>query len=230
VGGRGGSGSADSLRVGVTLGYPSGPADPLDSDGASVTDVLTTADTTAISTTSRQPPTVADTTAAAFQSPTLNMTSYYTRAKARSDLEGEEMEQRDVAPIATTSTSSSILLVGLHDAFTGESESVSVETVGPATTHPELHPAGDHPSVGGRGVFGSADSPLVGVTTLGYPSEHADPLDSALSGLASSAEVMTAADTTTATASPTRTAEFTSRQPPTVAEVTAAASRSPTHA
>jgi len=176
VGGRGGSGSADSLRVGVTLGYPSGPADPLDSDGASVTDVLTTADTTAISTTgntqsttSRQPPTVADTTAAAFQSPTLNMTSYYTRAKARSDLEGEEMEQRDVAPIATTSTSSSILLVGLHDAFTGESESVSVETVGPATTHPELHPAGDHPSVGGRGVFGSADSPLVGVTTWDTP-------------------------------------------------------------
>jgi len=64
-------------RVGVTLGYPSGRADPLDSDGASVTDVLTTANTTAISTTgssestiSRQPPTVADTTAAAFQSPT----------------------------------------------------------------------------------------------------------------------------------------------------------------
>jgi len=76
VGGRGDSGSADSLQVGVTLGYPSGLADPLDSDVASVTDVLTTADTTAISTTgsqpaiSRQPPTVADTTAAAFQSPT----------------------------------------------------------------------------------------------------------------------------------------------------------------
>jgi len=48
-------------------------------------------------------------------------------------------------------------------------------------------PAGDHPSVGGRGVFGSADSPLVGVSTLGYPSEHADPLDSAFGGLASSA-------------------------------------------
>jgi len=77
VGERGVTGSADSLRVGVTLGYPSGRADPLDSDGPNVTDVLTTADTTAISTTgssektsSRQPPTVADTTAAAFQSPT----------------------------------------------------------------------------------------------------------------------------------------------------------------
>jgi len=66
--------------VGVsTLGYPSGPADPPDSAMTSVTDTLTTAESTAISTTgssytvsSRQPPTVtADTTAAAFQSPTL---------------------------------------------------------------------------------------------------------------------------------------------------------------
>jgi len=100
---------------------------------------------------------------------------------------------------------------------------VSAETAGPATTHPELRPAGDHPSVGGRGVFGSA----VGVTTLGYPSEHADPVDSAFGGLASSAEVMTTADTTT-TVSTTSTAELTSRQPPTVTKVTAAASRSPT--
>jgi len=64
------------------------------------------------------------------------MASYYTRANASSDLEGEELEQRDVAPIATTSTFSSILPVGLHDAFTEESESVSAETAGPATTHP----------------------------------------------------------------------------------------------
>jgi len=77
VGGRDGSGCADSLQVGVALGYPSGLADPLDSDVASVTDVLTTADATAIATTgsnepliSRQPPTVADTTAAASRSPT----------------------------------------------------------------------------------------------------------------------------------------------------------------
>jgi len=149
------------------------------------------------------------------------MTSYYTRAKARSDLEGEELEQREVAPVATTSTSASILPVGLYDAPTGESESVSAETAGPATTHRELSPAGDHPSVGGRGTLGSADSPLVGVTTLGCPSGHADPLDSAFSGLVGTAEVATTADTT-------RTPDLTSRQPPTVAEVTAAASRSPT--
>ena len=80
MGGRGDSGSAGSLQVGVALGYPSGLADPLDSDVASVTDAQSTADTTAISKTGsdkqlilRQPPTVADTTAAAFQSPTLAM-------------------------------------------------------------------------------------------------------------------------------------------------------------
>jgi len=64
--------------VGVALGYPSGLADPLGSDVASVTDAQRTADSaTAISTTgsneqlfSRQPPTVADTTAAASRSPT----------------------------------------------------------------------------------------------------------------------------------------------------------------
>ena len=80
MGGRGNSGSADSLQVGVdTLGYPSGLAGPLDSDVASVTDAHSIADSaTATSTTdsnkqviSRQPPTVADTTAAAFQSPTI---------------------------------------------------------------------------------------------------------------------------------------------------------------
>ena len=149
------------------------------------------------------------------------MTSYYTRAKARSDLEGEELEQRDVAPVATTSTSASILPVGLYDASTGESESVSAETAGPATTHPELSPAGDHPSAGGRGTLGSADSPLVGVATLGCPSGHADPFDSAFSGLVGTAEVTTTADTT-------RTPDLTSRQPPTLAQVTTAASRSPT--
>ena len=79
VGRRGNSRSADSLQVGVvTLGYPSGLADPLDSDVARVADVLITADATSITSTtgsmqviSRQPPTVADTTAAASRSPTV---------------------------------------------------------------------------------------------------------------------------------------------------------------
>jgi len=78
VGGHGVTGSADSLQVGVTLGYPSGRADQLDREGASATDVLATADDAAMlaidsseQSSSRQPPTVTDTTAAAFQCPTL---------------------------------------------------------------------------------------------------------------------------------------------------------------
>ena len=61
----------------ATPRYPSGLADPLDSVVASVADVLITADATSITSTtgstrliSRQPPTVADTTAAASRSPT----------------------------------------------------------------------------------------------------------------------------------------------------------------
>jgi len=93
VGGRGDSGSADSLQVGVALGYPSGLANPLDSDGASVIDVLTAADATAITTTgsnepviSRQPPTVVDTTAAASRNPTVpsNVIESPTRGRRRS--------------------------------------------------------------------------------------------------------------------------------------------------
>jgi len=42
VGGHGVTGSADSLQVGVTLGYPSGRAGPLDRERASATDVLAT--------------------------------------------------------------------------------------------------------------------------------------------------------------------------------------------
>jgi len=105
------------------------------------------------------------------------MAYHYTRAKARSDLEGDEVRQRDFAPIATTSTTSTIS-VGLNDEFTRGSESVSTESAGPVSTHLELLPAGGHSSVGGPGVLGSADPLLVGVSTLGYPSEHADPIDS----------------------------------------------------
>jgi len=150
---------------------------------------------------------------------------YNTRAKARSDLESDEVEQRDSAPIAGTSpylTTS----VGLIAEFTRGSESVSTESAGPVFTHLELLPVGGHPSVGGPGVLGSADPLLVGVSTLGYPSEHAEPIDSAFGGefvstsLASSAETMITPDINIPTA--------TSRQPPTATEVTAAASRSPT--
>jgi len=109
------------------------------------------------------------------------MAYHYTRAKARSDLESDEVRQRDFAPIATTSTTSTIP-VGLSDEFMRGSESVSTESAGSVPTHFEFIPAGGHPSVGGPEVLGFADPLLVGVSTLGYPSEHADPIDSAFGG------------------------------------------------
>jgi len=81
--------------------------------------------------------------------------------------------------------------------------------------------------VGGPGVLGSADSLLVGVSTLGYPSEHADPIDSAFGGEFVSTSLGRAAETTI-TPGIAAPLQATSRQPPTATEVTAAASRSPT--
>jgi len=65
--------------VGVILGYPGERADPLEREEASVTDVLSMAeDVTKLPTSSsvqsspRQPPTVSDTTAAAFPRSTVD--------------------------------------------------------------------------------------------------------------------------------------------------------------
>jgi len=73
VGGHGVTGSADPLQVGVIPRYPGERADPLEQEEASATDVLAMAENvTKLPTSSseqaslRQPPTVSDTTAAAF--------------------------------------------------------------------------------------------------------------------------------------------------------------------
>ena len=78
VGGHGVSGSADPPQVGVILGYPSERADPLEPEEASATDALTMADDVTMlpmgsseHPSPRQPPTVSDTTAAAFPSSTI---------------------------------------------------------------------------------------------------------------------------------------------------------------
>jgi len=97
------------------------------------------------------------------------MTSYYTRAKARGEIEQKDVEQGDSALETTTTTVSDIATVGLQGASTEGQESVSAEVAGPVTTHPQLLPKGDHSSVGGHGILGSASSSLVGVFTLGYP-------------------------------------------------------------
>ena len=152
------------------------------------------------------------------------MASYYTRAKARGEIEQEDVEQGDSALETTTTTVSDIATVGLQGASTEGLESMSTEVAGPVTTHPQLLPEGDHSSVGGHGILGSASSSLVGVSTLGYPSGLADPFDSSIAS-----EGQITADSATATATTGSNERVTSRQPPTAAEVTAAAFPSPTH-
>ena len=78
VGGHGVTGSADPLQVGVIPRYPGERADPLEREEASVTDVLAMAENvtklptgSSEQTSPRQPPTVSDTTAAAFPRSTL---------------------------------------------------------------------------------------------------------------------------------------------------------------
>ena len=153
------------------------------------------------------------------------MATYYTRAKARSEVEPEDLEPSDSASVTTTTIASSIP-VGLQVEFTGEFESMATEIAGPVATHPLLPSEGGHPSAGGHGVAGSANSPLMGVSTLGYPSGPADPLDSEM---ASTTDAQSSADLAQTTSTTTTAAEVTSRQPPTATEGTAAAFQSPTH-
>jgi len=150
------------------------------------------------------------------------MAAYYTRAKARSEVEPEDAEPGDSASVATA-TPTSTIPVGLQVEFTEEFGSMATEMAGPMATHPL--PEGDQPSVGGHGVSGSANSSLVGVSTLRYPSEQADPLDDAK---ASATDVLITADATQTTSTTGSSKQVTARQPPTVVQVTAAASRSPT--
>jgi len=153
------------------------------------------------------------------------MASYYTRAKARGEIEQEDVEQGDSALETTTTTISDIASVGLQGASTEGLESMSAEVAGPVTTHPQLLPEGDHSSVGGHGILGSASSSLVGVSTLGYPSGLADPLDSSV---ANEGQITAESAIATATSTTGSNERVTSRQPPTAAEVTAAAFPSPT--
>jgi len=85
------------------------------------------------------------------------MAYHFTRSRARSELEGSDIEPSDVAPVAATSSS------------------MSTESAGPmsAPTHPL--PAGSPPSSGVLGVSGPAGPPQVGVSSLGYPSGLAGP-------------------------------------------------------
>ena len=64
------------------------------------------------------------------------MTSYYTRAKARGEVEHEDVEEGDAVLETTTTTVSDIATVGLQGVSTEGLESMSAEVAGPVTTHP----------------------------------------------------------------------------------------------
>jgi len=74
------------------------------------------------------------------------MAAYFTRAKARSEVELEDTQPGDSASVATT-TPASISSVEQHVESTRGSESVSTEVAGPVTTHPQQLPEGGHPPV-----------------------------------------------------------------------------------
>jgi len=102
------------------------------------------------------------------------MAYHFTRSRARSELEGSDVEPSDVALVAATPSSSSTF-VRPSAAAVGGPESVSTESAGPVSAPTHLLPAGSPPSLGGLGVSGPAGPPQVGVSALGYPSGLAGP-------------------------------------------------------
>ena len=153
---------------------------------------------------------------------------YNTRARARSDVEPNDISQGDLDFEMTTATVSDTTIVGRQVESTEGLELLSTEVAGPVTTHSQLLPEGDHSSVGGHGSLGSVSSSLMGVT-LGYPSGHTDPRESMTAStdegqsIAGSAAIAKSV----ATAGSSHT-EATARQPPFDTET--AAATSPTHA
>jgi len=88
--------------------------------------------------------------------------------------ECSDVEPGDAAPsAAATSPLPHSTIVRPTVAAAEESESMTTEPAEPVSAHPS--PAGRPTSLGGPGVEGPADSSLVGVSTLGYPSGHAGP-------------------------------------------------------
>jgi len=67
------------------------------------------------------------------------MATYYTRAKARNEVEPEDLEQGDCASVTTTTIASSIP-VGLQVESIAEFELMATEMAGPVATHPQLPP------------------------------------------------------------------------------------------
>jgi len=102
---------------------------------------------------------------------------YNTRARARNDVEPDDIRQNDLDFDMTTATVSDTTIVGRQVESTEGLELLSTEVAGPVTNHSQLLPEGDQSSVGGHGSLGSVSSSFMGVT-LGYFSGHPDPRES----------------------------------------------------
>jgi len=84
---------------------------------------------------------------------------YNTRARARSDVEPDDIGQGNSALEMATAMVSDTTFVGRQVESTEELESMSTEVAGPVTTHSQLLPEGDHSSVGGMVVWGLSALP-----------------------------------------------------------------------
>ena len=69
---------------------------------------------------------------------------YNTGARARSDVEPDDISQGDLDLEMTTATVSDTTIVGHRVESTEGLELLSTEVAGPVTTHSQLLPEGDH--------------------------------------------------------------------------------------
>jgi len=154
---------------------------------------------------------------------------YNTRARARSDVEPDDISQGDLDVETTAAIVSESTTVGYQVESAEGLESLSTEVAGPVTTHSQLLPEGGHSSVGGHGSLGSDSSSLMGVT-LGYPSGHPDPHSSMIVSAVESQSTAgsTAIATSTTTVRSSDTTGYIARQPPTVTDTETAAATNPT--
>ena len=149
---------------------------------------------------------------------------YNTRARARSDVEPDDISSGDLDVGMTTAIVSESAIVGSRVESVEGLESQPIEVAGSVTTHPQLLPEGGHSFVGGHGSFGSVSSSLMGVT-LGYPSGHPDPHSSIIASVVESQSTAGLAATITPTVSATATdtsSTLIARQPPVDIETAAA--------
>jgi len=154
---------------------------------------------------------------------------YNTRARARSDVEPDDISQGDLNVEMTTAIVSESTTVGYRGESAEGLESQPTEMAGSVTTHPQLLPEGGHSSVGGHGSLGSVSSSSMGVT-LGYPSGHPDPhssmMVSAVESQSTAGSAATGTSTVTAGTSDSSSVLI-ARQPPIDIETAAATNPTP---